>query len=77
MENFIDYVNLIGSGPGIFAVGGRKNVFLSYGRYIVTQLFSIDLLFYLGVVFPLGHECILTRLLCISWRRNETCNDNF
>ena len=31
VEKFIDYVNLIGSGPDVLSVGGQKSVFLSYG----------------------------------------------
>ena len=37
VEKFIDYVNLIRSGPEFFAVGDRKSLFLSYRRYIVSQ----------------------------------------
>ena len=60
-----------------FGVGGRKSVFLLYRQLIVSQWFFIDLLFYLGVVFPLGHKCTLTRLMCGSWRRYETCHDTY
>ena len=77
IENFIDYVNLIRSGPGVFCRWGSEKRFPLIQTIDCFAVIFYDILFYLGVVFPLGHECTLPRLLCVSWRRNETCHDNF
>ena len=65
VENFIDYVNLIRSVPGVFCRWGTENRFPFIWTIDCFAVIFIDLLFYLDVIFPLGHECTLTRLLCV------------